>query len=495
MKKNNLIRLVKTLSGSEKRYFKLYCKKQSGSKEYLDLFGIICKQKSTDDPKLIHTEFNRKHPGKSYENTAQYLLKVIADALVHIGIANNKWFQQHHSLMRSKVFFERSLPKEGYNEIKKAQQLAHELQDNLVQFQSYRLSINYLSDSGFVRMEEKDLVELQMRAKNHLRQLHLLQEHSSLYELLRFRLIRSGRSLSKEDTDKLNDLLISELSLITRGNETNFESQKMHLLFQSFFLTHTGQYKSSLKSFRELNRLFEEHQSLWSFPPYDYLSTLEGILDNLRTIGYFGEMEFYMQKIENLLGHRYPDYFRTIASQTIYIYRLHLLLNTSGHTQAQQLSKSIPTVLLNNGTLLNYEKRTELIFYIGLTYFFNGDLQNANKQMSKITALSKIKGSSSIFKAAWLTHMLIHYELDNLNFLEYEIRSYKRAFLKSGKPLKIEGLLFKLIRYDPKRKNKISKQRFYNTLSPVLDEIDQNNFEKQILKYFDFKCWIRNKLT
>src|SRR5690606_3940890 len=146
MKKNNVVRLVKTLSGSEKRYFKLYCRKQSGSKEYLDLFGIICKQQSADDIKLVETAFNKRHPGKSYENASQYLLKVITDMLVHIGIGNDKWFQQHHSLMRSKVFFERSLPKEGYKEIKKAQQLATELQDNLVQFQSHRLSINYLSE-------------------------------------------------------------------------------------------------------------------------------------------------------------------------------------------------------------------------------------------------------------------------------------------------------------------------------------------------------------
>jgi hypothetical protein len=36
-----LIRLVKSLSKSEKRHFRISTRKQSGSKEYLDLFDLI----------------------------------------------------------------------------------------------------------------------------------------------------------------------------------------------------------------------------------------------------------------------------------------------------------------------------------------------------------------------------------------------------------------------------------------------------------------------
>ena len=493
-KTHEVIRLVKTLSGPEKRYFKLYCKKQAGQKVYLDLFEIISQQ-SSENPEKIKKKFCRKHPEKSFENNAHYLLKIITDALVDIGIGNDKWYQQYQSIMRSKILFERSLTKEGYKEIKKAQQLAEEIQDNLTLFQSYRLELNHLSKFGFENMEEKDLVEIQMKSKNHLRQLHLLQEHSSLYETLRLRLIKSGRSFSKSDTDKLNDLLISELSLITRGSQQNFESQKIHLLFQSFFLTHTGQFKSALKSFRELNNLFEDNIHLWSFPPFDYLFTLEGILDNLRTIGFYDEIYFYLDKLENLLKNKYPDYFKTIASQTIYIYKLHLLINFSTISEAIQFANSIPPELLENEFLVGYEERTELMFYIGLVYFSNGELNKAHKQMAKITAFGKVKEASSAFKVAWLTHILIHYELDNLDFLDYEIRSYKRAFANIGKTLKIENLIFKTIRHDPKRKNFASNLKLWSKIENSLEEVNQNSYEMQLLKYYDFGSWIKNKLN
>jgi hypothetical protein len=494
MKKIELLKLVKSLSGAEKRFFKLYCKKQSGQKEYMDLFDIICNRSLEGDPVKIETQFKKKHPGKSYDNVTVYLLKIITDSLIQISVVNDKWFQQYQSIMRSKILFERSLPKEGYKEIKRAQKLASELEDNLTQFHCSRVELNYFSDTGFGKMEEKDLVEIQMNAKNHLRQLHLLQEHSSLYEILRLRLIHSGKSLSEEDRFKLNDLLISELSLITRGNQSNFESQKSHLLFQSFFLIHTGQFKSSLKAFSVLNSLFEQNSTRWSFPPYDYLFTLEGILDNLRTIQYFQEMAFYIRKLEILLETKYPDYFQAIALQIIYIYKLNMLINNSEPNNAILLSKAIPAALLKNDTLGDYEKRTELMFYIGLAHFCNGDFQKANKHMSKITALGKVRENSTVYKVGWLTHIIIHYELDNLDFLEYETRSYKRTFSKTGRALKIEPLIFKLIKHDPKRKNKISNLKLWVQMEKDLAEISKNNFEKQLFKYYDFRVWIKNKL-
>jgi len=494
MKKIDLAKLVKSLSGSEKRLIKLYCKKQSGSKEYMDLFEIILHH-ALGDTESIEIDFKKKHPGKSFENASQYLLKVITDALIQISIANDKWFQQYHSIMKSRVLFERCLPKDGYKEVKKAQRLAAELQDNLAQFHSHRLELNYLTQAGFVQMEEKDLVEIQMKTKNHLRQLHLLQEHSSLFEVLMLRLVKSGRSISAEDTKKLNDLLISELSLITRGNQSNFESQKIHLLFQSYFLIHTGQFKSSLKSLSELNSIFENNRSRWSFPPYDYLFTIDGILDNLRTIRYFQEMEFYINRIEVLMEQKFPEYFQAIAWQTVYVYTLSMLINKNEFGKAIQLSETIPAAFLKNENPVNYEKQTELMFYIGLAHFCIGDFQQANKQMSKITALGKVRENSGIFKASWLTHMLIHYELDNISFLEYEIRSYKRIFSKAGNLLKIESLIFKTIKHDPKRKNRISNFKLWSKMEKDETEIAGNNFEKQLLKYYDFVCWIKDKLA
>lgn len=495
MIKIEIIQLVKSLSGSEKRHLKLNCKKQSGSKDYLDLFNIINHQSKVGTPRSVVLQFNEMHPGKSFENTAQYLMKIITDTLLQSGVVNDKWFQQHYSLMRSKVLFERSIFQEGYKELKKAQMLATEIQDNSILFITYRNELNYFSEIGFTQMSEQDLVETQMKTKSILRNLHQIQEHSSLLELLRYRLIHSGKSLSNNDKMELNDLLISELSIATRGAMPNFEIQKIHLLFQSFFLIHIGDYKSSLKSFNELNSLFESNEAMWNFPPYEYLYTLEGILDSLRTINYYNEMEFFINKVEKLSEQKFPDYFQIIARQIIYIYKLNILINKSEPSKAIQLSESIPLFLVKQENLVDYERRTELLFYIGLAYFNIKNFQKAHRHMSNITAIGKVNDNSCVYKASKLLHILIHYELDNSSFLDYQIRSYKRVVKKIGNALRVELLVLKVIKYDPKRKSKIKNLTTWKKIYISIVEINQSNYEKQILKYYNFNSWIESKLV
>jgi len=59
-----------------------------------------------------------------------------------------------------------------------------------------------------------------------------------------------------------------------------FTSQKLHLLFQSFFLIDIGDYHSAVKSLFKLNELFEKNKRFWAHSPFDYLSALNGIIDS-----------------------------------------------------------------------------------------------------------------------------------------------------------------------------------------------------------------------
>lgn len=47
-------------------------------------------------------------------------------------------------------------------------------------------------------MTEKELVEIQITARDILKDLRNTHEHYSLYELLKYRLVHSGKALSEE---------------------------------------------------------------------------------------------------------------------------------------------------------------------------------------------------------------------------------------------------------------------------------------------------------
>jgi hypothetical protein len=90
-----------------------------------------------------------------------------------------------------------------------------------------------------------------------------------------------------------------------------------------------------------------------------------------------------------------------------------------------------------------------------------------------------------------LLNILVYFEKGELIHLEYEIRSYKRFFIQS-RSLKIEKLLFKIIssssvnkrvRLAPVTERKILKE---------LENIKEDRYEQQLLRYFDFSVWAKN---
>src|SRR3546814_1808161 len=145
-----------------------------------------------------------------------------------------------------------------------------------------------------------------MKAKHTGQSLRQLHERYALYELLSHRLTKGALTVDGKSDKKINDLILSERSLTTRGSQHQFEPQKLHLLFQSFFFIHTGEYRSALRVFNELNKLIESNESMWDNPPYDYLSALDGILDSLRSIGYYNEMTLFINKAASLSERTYP---------------------------------------------------------------------------------------------------------------------------------------------------------------------------------------------
>ncbi|WP_142687756.1 hypothetical protein [Chitinophaga polysaccharea] len=487
-----VIRLVKSLSKSEKRRFKLYTRKHDGDKEYLTLFDLI-DQHEMITKELLDEKFNHFHTGVSVDNTARYLLQLLTDCLIQSRVKEDDQFRLLHGMLRVNILKERNLPEEGYRELKKLQQLAIVSQEQFIEYFFYRYELNYLAEFNFPGMTENKLVEIQMKARNAIKDIRNTHEHHSLYELLKYRLLHTGKAISEEEKKQLNDLLLSEMSIVNAKTKNSLESRKLHLLFQSSFFTNIGDYKSALKTFYQLNGLFEKNKVLWHHPPLDYHSALDGILDSLRTTGRYEEMSFYVQKLEQLNDKNYPEYFRYMVRKSAMIYQLVLLMGTRQLSAAVTYIENSDPALLKAYGLVDEERQCELFFCFGLAYFRNGDFKKAQKYINEIVLIGKASYQSVIYRVSRLLSILIHYEANNMEYLDYEIRSFKRAFQYSGVRLKVENMIFKTIKACPKMNAPKKNELLWEKISPVLMAIEKDKFEMQLRKYFDFTGWIKSK--
>ncbi len=98
-----------------------------------------------------------------------------------------------------------------------------------------------------------------------------------------------------------------------------------------------------------------------------------------------------------------------------------------------------------------------------------------------------------LFRSWKLLHILLCYDQDDLAYLEYEIRSYKRAFSKLGKAFKTEKLVFNTVSLDPKRRGNAWKAATRKKIAAKLSEIRADKRELEILKFFNYDKWVLNK--
>ncbi len=174
-------------------------------------------------------------------------------------------------------------------------------------------------------------------------------------------------------------------------------------------------------------------------------------------------------------------------------YRLILLINTKELEKAiQYIEKSDPQIL-KAYNLVDEEKQCELVFYFGLVYFKIKNYKKSQKYINEIVLLGKISYTSIIYRASRLLNIIIHYEVNNLEYLDYEIRSFKRGFLNKGKQLKVESLIFKTIKFHPKNKPVGRKDLLWKKIAPVLAAMEKDKYEMQLRKYFDFSGWIKRQ--
>ena len=484
--------LVSSLSKAEKRYFKLLSGLQSGNKNYFDLFEILEKKqyiKHSD----IKVAFKKKHPDASFEITGKYLYRLLMDALLHLkSNETESTIKAYTGLCIVRILFDRSLYHEGFQELAKVKQSAQETGNVLVELVEGRLELDYVSQLNFQEMDEKELIQSQMKIRTLLKSIDHAHKHRSLLELLRHRLIHKGSARTERQKGELNDLVFSELNLISNSAGNSYESLKTHLLFQSNYCISVGDYKSALKTFYELDQLLDKNRSLKKDSAMDDLVSLEGILDSLHTMKKYLEIDFYISKIYALESA--SPIFHIMKQRLIYLYRMISFSDRGYFAEALDLVAEMEEQFLRQVHVLGFNRQAELNLYIALVYFGNKNWDKALKYLNEILLENNNHYKLQEYKTLRLIRLLVQHELGNYDFINYEISAFKRQMDSKDKTYLLEKLIFKFLQNTQRPLSDSKKQDLWKKIKPGFDALLKDKFEIQILKIFDFPLWLEAKL-
>lgn len=490
----SLLVLIKSMSKAEKRYFRLYSNLQSGEKEYISLYRLMESEEETGE---IQKRFTVENPGGNFEVAVKHLNSVILDCIVHLRRKQDMQARIFNYVTSAEVLFERGLVDDSFAELRKARKLAEFYEYDLLSMLIRRKELKYMSSTDFAGITEKRLVDKQMKLNELLKYARNANQHVQLYDIIKYRLTYKGLARSDRQQQHLNDLVLSELHLVSNSAYKTFETEKLHLLFQATYFLNSGNYKTALRFYQELIDLFEENKHLMLNPPIHYFNALKGILDSLQSAELYKEMPYFIKKVREIESKDYPQDFLLNVHTFSYFSEFSYYFQTGDIESAKELRLKHEESLSKRTAVLDLRLQLQLNLNATILALVSGDSKDARKGMKKILGAGKVLHNFPDYKVARLINLLIQAELGNYDYLENEMNSLKRsiAMEKNIYQYRTEKLLFKFIKRLPLSKDTNVNIATWNSFQKDIEIINMNKYERPLLKTFDFVAWIESKLT
>jgi hypothetical protein len=486
----SLVLLTQSMSLAEKKAFRIRSLRNKANTDYILLYDIIEKNRELTISSLL-AEFLKVRPGASIETTVKYLFELLLDTMLELKKEQDSFYFLFNKLLKAKILYEKALFDECFGLLDNIIEQSEKYENYYALLLASRLELDYLLALNFPNLNEKTLLKKQFRVNEALKYVRKINEQSALYENLKHRIAYKGHARSQKQKDELNDLVYSEISIVASQNLDSFEISKLHQLFQSNYLISVGDYQSALNSYIELNNLFEANKHLWSNPPVYYLHTLEGVLESLRSIHNYNGMNYFINQLKSI-DNLSAD-FRINLTCIIYLYELFPFLDRGDFAASMSLMIEYKDILFEKLFTLNRARQAELCLYTALIYFGNSDFHNAHKFLNQIILRGKNYYYLPLYRTIRLVNLMILYKMGDFDLIKYEIRSMKRDLIDVAKDYKIERFLFKfLIKQLPIAGH--DREQLLERTMKEFNEIQQDVFEKQILRIFDFTAWVESLL-
>lgn len=484
----NIALLVKSLTKTEKRYFKMVTSMQEGSKYYLSLFDLL----ENDAIKLedIKERFRKKHGAIVFDSACKHLYKVLMKSLRSYESENKIDLRLSNLYQEIKILYDKEIFDEFLFQVQKLKELSLASEKHMYYLQAASLEMEFYARKEFAGQTEEDLIEKQSAINGVLEHLLNIRSHSSLYELMLHRLIYKGVARSDEDKNRMNDLALAESQITGNPHYDSFESNKLHLLFQSVYFKIIGESELSLEVYQELDHLFEKNKTLWKDAPTYFIHLLEGIILNLFNANKQDAVPYFINRLK-AIKKEMPALDAQLLP-LLFQFEIFITLRQDDYKEALTVVEKYDKEIQKKYTDFTPNAKAKVLFYTSAAYLGASHYKIALSHLNKIFYLREKLLTPELFVAARLVRMIIHFEMHNLEYLEYDIRSLERSLQKKGRMYKTEKIMVNLFK---KNINTTNTKTNYLSCIEALSKLENTPFEMQLSNVFNFVNWTQKKLA
>ncbi|MFT6246105.1 MAG: hypothetical protein ACJA0U_002641 [Salibacteraceae bacterium] len=489
-----LFKLVKSLTKSEKRFFKLSSSLQSGEKNYLKIFDYIERQSSYDE-NALKEEFENQTFIKHLPSEKNHLYKLILKSLRSYYSEQSISSSLKQEIKNVEILYNKALYKECEKFVGRAKQMAKRYEKFYYWFELIGWEKKLLESAYESGEFSTDLDKLVEEEEMVIAKLRNLAEYTVIYSKINL-IFRSG-GFTRNETERRVVEDIADYHLI-KGKNTALSTKAASICYYI-----KGLCAATNRNYRDSFQFFNRTQEILDNNPYikldtgqRYVNTLFHLLrchiDN-KDFSEAQELILTIRSLHGKKGFNSVDISVRIFSNT-YNQELVLLHAMGEFDKSVELIAEIEKQQALFEGKISKEMEVLLTYNKAYSYFGTGDYKKALQYINEVLNDNEQNLRQDIYSFSRLFNIVIHYELENYDFLEYVVKSTNRYLSKQERDYQVENVCIKSIRKLAKTAETVNRIEIFEKMESEISELLTDHNERVVLEYFDISSWLRSKI-
>ncbi len=492
-KKDTLFILVKSLSKSEKRQFKLYAGRLGGNSEknFMALFSVLDKMENFDEKQILQKTKIKK---QQISNSKAHLYKQILVSLRLNPFHQNTKTQIREQLDFATILYNKGLHKQSLKILDKAKSIALLNEENNLAYEIVELEkiieSQFITRSMNTRADDliSQSIELSLRSDT-------LSKLSNLSLQLYSLLLKKGYVRTDKDFEQIKSYFEKNLPVYT-FDRLGFR-EKLYLykayLWYSFI---TQDFVLSYKYAQKWVDLFNDNPKMKKSYPVFYLKGINYLLETLFLNQYLSKFKKTFKDLENdiveqnLLSNKNTE---SLTFLYLYLNKINLYFLEGNFNKGLAI---VPEVL---GKLEEFRHKIDahhiMVFYykIASMYFGSSNFEKCIFYLEKIIKNKELKMREDLLCFARILNLVAHYEAGLDQNLDHLIRSTYKFLIKMNDLHIVQKKFISFLRnlsniYPHDLKNA------FISLHKELKVYEDHPYEKRSFMYLDILSWLESNI-
>lgn len=492
---SELFKLIKSLTKSEKRFFKLSSALQSGEKNYLKIFDYIEKQENYDEEEL-KAAFGNEVFIKHLPSEKNHLYRLVLKSLRVYYSEQSASSILKQELKNVEILYNKALYRECEKFVQRAKTIAMENEEFYYWYELISWEKRLLESAYEEGEFNRDLDTLVAEEESVISKLRNLAEYQIIYSKINL-IFRSGGFTRNEQERKIVEDIADYHLIKGKNTALSTRASSMCYYIKGLCAATNRNYEDSFQFFNRTRDILDNNPKIKEDLGQRYVATLSHLLRCYIDNNQFEEAERMIQELRDLEGKK--GFNSTDISLRIFTisynseFALHHAMGN--FNKSAQLIPQIDQRMVELGDKISKEQSILFQYNTAYTYFGNSEFKKALATLNEVLNDNEQRLRQDIYSFARIFNLIIHFELENYEFLEYVIKSTNRYLSKHDRDYEIENAVIRHIRKLAKSSSNAQRTEILEKMKSEIGELMKDQQERVILEYFHLPAWIDSKLS